>query len=269
MNGERMVHLTPGQNDMSTDAVSELELHAYVDGQLEPARRAVVEAYLAADPAAAAEVLQLRVQSQALHREFDAVLNEPIPLRLVQSLRSNGWSRGMAAAVWLACGLTAGWFGHGMLPPSAADASASASTAFAKEALLAHALYTSEQRHSVEVPAQQEAHLVAWLSKRLAAPIRAPDLQAQGFSLLGGRLLPADGMPLAQLMYQAADGQRLTLTIRNAAHESKNTGFKIMEQNGNSVFYWIDREYGYALSGGIGKARLLTIANAVEQQLRP
>lgn len=259
----------PGSNDMSIDAVSELELHAYVDGQLEPARRAAVEAYLAANPAAAAAVQQLRAQSQALHREFDAVLNEPIPLRLVQTLHRNAWPRGMAAAIaWLACGLAAGWFGHGMMPP-ALDASARASTAFAREALLAHVLYTSEQRHPVEVPAQQEAHLVAWLSKRLAAPIRAPDLQAQGFSLLGGRLLPADGMPLAQLMYEAADGQRLTLTIRNAAHESKNTGFKIMEQNGNSVFYWIDREYGYALSGGIEKARLLNIANAVEQQLRP
>ncbi len=255
---------------MSTDTVSEMELHAYADGQLEPARRAAVEAYLAAHPEAAALVRQWGAQTQALHREFDGVLNEAIPQRLVQALHARAWPQGLAAAVaWLACGLAAGWFAHGMLPASGGEAAASAATRFAHEALLAHVTYAAEQRHPVEVPAQQEAHLVAWLSKRLQMPIHAPDLNAQGFALLGGRLLPADGMPLAQLMYEAADGQRLTLTIKNAAHESKNTGFQIMEQNGNSAFYWIDRDYGYALSGSIGKARLLEIANAVERQLQP
>ena len=255
---------------MSTNTVSEMELHAYADGQLEPARRAAVEAYLAAHPEAAAQVRQWRAQAQALHREFDGVLNEPIPQRLVQTLYRRAWPQGLAAALaWLACGLTAGWFAHGMLPTPSSGSAASASVRFAHEALLAHVTYTAEQGHPVEVPAQQEAHLVSWLSKRLQMPIRAPDLNAHGFALLGGRLLPADGMPLAQLMYQAADGQRLTLTIRNAGPESKNTGFKIMEQNGNSAFYWIDRDYGYALSGGIDKARLLAIANAVERQLNP
>ena len=255
---------------MSTDAVSEMDLHAYADGQLPPARRAAVEAYLAAHPAAAAQVRQWRAQSQALHREFDGVLNEPIPQRLVQALHARSRPQGLAAALaWLVCGLTAGWFAHGMLPAPASETTASVSTRFAHQALLAHVTYAVEQGHPVEVPAQQEAHLVAWLSKRLRMPIRAPDLNAQGFALLGGRLLPADGMPLAQLMYQAADGQRLTLTIRNAGPEAKNTGFNIMEQNGNSAFYWIDRDYGYALSGSIDKARLLQIANAVERQLTP
>lgn len=255
---------------MSTDAVTEMDLHAYVDGQLPPTRRAAVEAHLAAHPDAAAAVRRLRAQAQALHREYDDVLNEPIPQRLVQALHARSWPHGLAAAVaWLACGLAAGWFAHGVMPARWNDTAATASVRFAHEALLAHATYTAEQRHPVEVPAQQEAHLVAWLSKRLQMPIHAPDLQPQGFALLGGRLLPADGMPLAQLMYQAADGQRLTLTIKNAAHESKNTGFKIMEQNGNSALYWIDRDYGYALSGSIGRARLLQIAEAVEHQLRP
>ncbi|MEO7031657.1 MAG: anti-sigma factor [Herbaspirillum sp.] len=253
------------------DSVTEMELHAYADGQLEPARRAAVEAHLAAHPELALQVRQWRTQNQALHREFDAVLNEPIPQRLVQTLHHRrNWSQGLAAGlVWVACGVTVGWFAHGEVPMPWNNTSAIVSTNFARQALLAHVTYTAEQRHAVEVPAQQEAQLVAWLSKRLKMPIRAPDLNAQGFALLGGRLLPADGMPLAQLMYQATDGERLTLTIRNAGRASKDTSFKIMEQNGNSAFYWIDHDYGYALSGGIDKGRLLQVATAVEQQLRP
>lgn len=255
---------------MNVDSVTEMELHAYADGQLEPARRGIVEAYLAAHPEPALQVRQWRAQNQVLHREFDVVLNEPIPQRLVQALYRRTWLDGLAAAsVWVACGVTAGWFAHGEVSMPWNNTTAIVSTNFARQALLGHVTYTAEQRHPVEVPAQQEAQLVAWLSKRLQMPIRAPDLNAQGFSLLGGRLLPADGMPLAQLMYQAADGERLTLTIRNAGRASEDTSFKIMEQNGNSAFYWIDHDYGYALSGSIDKGRLLRIATAVEQQLRP
>jgi len=241
-----------------------MDLHAYADGQLDAARRAEVEAYLAAHPEAAAEVNELWAQMHALHHRFDGVMNEPIPLRLTNALQARPWSRGLAAGLaWLVCGLTAGWFAHALMQPSMP-----VQTAFAREALAAHVLYVGEKRHPVEVPAAQEAHLVAWLSKRLDAPIRAPDLQEQGFALLGGRLLPGNDVPLAQLMYESASGERLTLSVRRDTKPRADTGFKIMEQNGTSVFYWIDRDYGYALSGSIDRQRLMDVAHAVEMQLR-
>jgi anti-sigma factor RsiW len=251
---------------MSVSSIGEIDLHAYVDGQLDAARRAEVEAYLAAHPEAAATVQHLRAQLHALHMSYDSVLNEPIPLRLTNALRPRPWAGGIAAGIaWLACGLVAGWFAHARLTPTRPVTSV---TTFAKEALVAHALYVAEQRHPVEVPAEQEAHLVAWLSKRLDMPIRAPNLQPVGFSLLGGRLLPGDEGPLAQLMYQSARGERLTLTVKRATAPVAEVGFKVIEQRGTSVFYWIDRDYGYALSGGIDKSRLLAVAQAVEAQLR-
>ncbi|MDB5762830.1 MAG: anti-sigma factor [Herminiimonas sp.] len=249
---------------MTISSISELDLHAYVDGQLDAARRAEVEAHLAAHPEAAAQVHDLRAQMHALHGSYDAVLNEPVPLRLTNTLQTRPWPRGLAAGLaWLTCGLVAGWFAH-MPAPLPAPAAA----VFAKDALAAYVLYAADQRHPVEVPAEQEAHLVAWLSKRLDVPIHAPDLQPQGFSLLGGRLLPGNDGPLAQLMYQSPDGERLTLTVKHAAQQQSNTGFKVLEQNGTRVFYWIDRDYGYALSGGMDRARLLAVAHAVDGQLR-
>lgn len=250
---------------MATSAISELDLHAYADGQLDAARRSEVEAYLAAHPDAAVRVSDYRIQMQLLHAGFDGVMNEPVPMRLTQALEIRSLPHGLAAGVlWLACGLTAGWFAHDIAQPSPPRAP----VAFAKNALAAHVLYTAERKHPVEVGAEQEAHLIAWLSKRLDAPVRAPNLLEQGFSLLGGRLLPGGDAPLAQLMYQAADGERLTLTVRHAAQTQSDVGFKVMDENGVSVFYWIDRGYGYALSGGIGKTRLLAVAHAVDAQLR-
>lgn len=249
---------------MTAPQINELNMHAYVDGQLEVERRAEVEAHLAAHPEAAAHAQHLRDQIQLLHRAYDGVLNEAIPPRLTDALQSRTWLHGMVAGMaWLACGLVVGWFARVAIPDYPATASV-----FAQDALAAHILYAAEKRHPVEVPAAQEAHLVAWLSKRLDAPIRAPGLQQQGFALLGGRLLPSADGPLAQLMYESASGERLTLTVGHAAQQ-QHTGFQIMERNGTSVFYWIDRDYGYALSGSIDRAHLLAVAQAVEQQLRP
>lgn len=249
---------------MNSAPICDADLHAYVDGQLDADRKAEVEAYLAEHPEAFKQVQHFRAQIQALHREYDEVLNEPIPLRLSQGSRRGAWPHGLAASVaWLACGAAAGWFAHATVqPPTVLQ------TSFARDALAAHVLFVSEKRHPVEVPAEQEAHLVAWLSKRLDAPIQAPDLHEQGFSLLGGRLLPGGDAPLAQLMYESKAGERLTLTVKHAVRHSDQTGFEILEKNGTSVFYWIDQRYGYALSGNIGKPRLLAVAQAVEAQLK-
>jgi anti-sigma factor RsiW len=254
---------------MTISSIGEADLHAYVDGQLDTGRRAEIEAYLAANPDAATQVQQLRAQSEALHATFDAIMNEPIPLRLTNVLQRRGWPRGIAAGLaWLLCGAAAGWFAHASMPvPVAVTANA-----FAEKALVAHALYVKEKMHAVEVPAEQEAHLVAWLSKRLDMPIRAPNLRPQGFDLLGGRLLPGDSGPLAQLMYQSASDERLTLTVNRGTAKinarKPDTAFRILEQDGMSVFYWIDGDYGYALSGSIGKNQLLAVAQLVDTQLR-
>jgi len=248
---------------MKTEPISEQDLHAYVDNQLDAERRAQVEAYLAVQPEAAALVQDLRLQNQLLHEAYDNVLNEPVPIRMGTALQRKRFPLAWAASVAaLAIGLVAGWAARDVMQPAAGPA------VFAERALRAHLLYASEKRHPVEVPAEQEAHLVAWLSKRLDAPIRAPALHTHGFSLLGGRLLPGDEGPLAQLMYESADGERLTLIVRRAGRDSGDTRFQVLEQNGNSVFYWVDRDYGYALSGGMGKNRMMDIARAVDTQLR-
>lgn len=248
---------------MNPSPIQEADLHAYVDGQLDAARRAVVEAYLIEHPDAAAYVQHLREQAQMLHRTYDGILNEPIPLKLTDALQRRWIPRGLAAGfAWMACGLAAGWFAHMLVPAKTVSINA-----FAHDALGAHVLYVVEKKHPVEVPAEQQAHLVAWLSKRLDAPIHAPDLQSQGFSLLGGRLLPGEEGPLAQLMYESIDGVRLTLMVKHAVKQQADTGFKILQQDGTSVFYWIDRDYGYALSGAIDKARLLTVAQLIDAQL--
>lgn len=276
-------------------AIHEADLHAYADGQLSGARRAAVEAYLAQHPDAAAQVAAWRRQADALHGALDAVLNEPVPLaalppglhgdRRRDPVRQGPprWTMALAATcasvALLAVGGALGWLAHGRL--GGVSVAMAPGERFAREALATHAVYAPEVRHPVEVAATDEAHLIAWLSKRLGTPLQVPDLRAQGFHLIGGRLGVAEGGPSAILMYEADDGTRLSLQLRRMAQGTPDTGFRVERMPVTSregarrpapgrdpmmAFYWIDRDLGFALAGPLERARLLTLAQVVYQQ---
>src|SRR5947208_2852344 len=71
-------------------AVTRDELHAYVDGELPPDRRAAVEAWLARNPDDAARVAEWRAQAAAIRARYGGVLSEPVPPRLDVSRLSRG-----------------------------------------------------------------------------------------------------------------------------------------------------------------------------------
>jgi len=252
---------------MTATPVTEAELHAYIDGLLPAERRAEVDAYLAAHPEDAQRARTWQEQNQALHAWFDPVLAEPLPARVRRpalSRRMPPVLRYAAVAAWFALGGVAGWYVHAYNSAKSAD-----SIAFAREAMIAHVVYSPEVRHPVEVGADQEAHLVAWLSKRLGASLKVPHLQGVGYQLVGGRLLPGNQGPVAQFMFQDGNGRRLTLYVRRGARDSSETAFRFAQERGVGVFYWLDGKFGYALSGEIDKAALLRVAEAVYQQLNP
>ncbi len=252
---------------MSELAVTEAELQAYVDGLLPQARCVEVEAYLATHAEDAQRVRAWREQNQALRELFDPVLAEPLPTRLRRpdlARRMRPALRYAAVAGWLALGGAAGWQLHDYNLAKSAD-----TVAFAQRAAIAHIVYSPEVRHPVEVGADQEAHLVAWLSKRIGGSLKVPQLAPLGYNLVGGRLLPGNQGPVAQFMFQDGSGQRLTLYVRNGAGDNKETAFRYAQERGVSVFYWIDGRFGYALSGEIDKSELLRVARVVYQQLNP
>jgi anti-sigma factor RsiW len=246
--------------------VTEEELHAYVEGVLPAGRAAEVEAYLAGRPDEAARVAAYREQIVALHREFDPIVDERLPHRLQFPRRH--WMRVLprwaAVVAWFTLGGVTGWQLQAYMAEQQTE-----EVTWPRRAAIAHAVYSPEVRHPVEVGAEHEAHLVAWLSKRLGAQLRVPYLGGQGYQLVGGRLLPGERGPVAQFMYQDSGGQRLTLYVRTNPDESGETAFRYADEHGVGVFYWLDRKLGYALSGEIDKDALLRLATTVHRQLNP
>ena len=215
---------------------------------------------------------EMKEISKALHQLYDPVLEESVPERLRTRVARRGlWRPAAIAAGWVAVGLAAGVVAGWQLHVARTVVSAQAEVpGFVKRAAVAHAVYSPEVRHPVEVGADQEQHLVAWLSKRLGAPLRAPKLEELGYSLVGGRLLPGESGPVAHFKYQSKQGTRVTLYVRTDAVGNRETAFRYATEGNVKVFYWIDRKLGYALSSAdIGTDDLLKVANAVYQQLNP
>ncbi len=243
--------------------VTEDELHAYVDGELPPERRSDVEAWLATHADDAERVRSWRAMADALHARYDTVANEPVPRRLeIERLARTPrkWLYGAIAASFAAfvMGGGTGWLAHG------AAAKPSIFQSFTVDALDAHRLYVVEVRHPVEVPGNERVHLQQWLTKRCGWNVRAPELDATGLKLVGGRLLPGPTGPASFLMYESASGERFTVYTAKATTET--TQMRYTTQNNEGALFWADRGVGYVVSGGSDRERLTQVARLVYDQ---
>ena len=247
------------------------QLMAYADGELSDAERAATEAYLAADPEAAAEVALLQRQSDGIRTLFGPAGAENVPARLrprrlaaeIRRRRTRSWSWAAAAVVLVGLGLGAGWFARPLLEARPASATLIA------DAVNAHIVYVAENRHAVEVGSDDSEHLSTWLSNRLDTRLGMPDLGPQGFSLVGGRLLPGEpgvGGRAAQLMYENADQQRVTIYV-TAALPDRQPAYQFTALNGAGAFYWANARITCTVVGNLPDEKMKAVAGAVYAQL--
>ncbi|RAR51487.1 anti-sigma factor RsiW [Paraburkholderia unamae] len=271
--------------------VTQDEIHAYVDGTLSEARRADVERELERNPDLAARASDFFALNNLLHERYDRVLNEPLPARLrvaapqpeqIKVRPAANWSRFAGLAATLVLGVGIGWGMHygmggtaGVGTPGGAGGgelhavSADGTERLAQQAALAHVVYMPTVARPDTMDDSQEQDFVKWLAGRLGTNVRAPMLAKSGFELSGGRLLPGDDGEVAQFMYHNAQGERVTLCISHRKASANTTAFKLYEDGPVNVFYWVDGDFGYALSGGIDRKVLLQLAHDVYAQLTP
>lgn len=254
---------------MSVRTFTERDIHLALDGELPQEERAAFDAWLEANPGMKRAHERFAADRDLLRRTFAPVVQEPLPARLSAFAGSPArdraawpWWRAAAAVLIFIAGGAAGYLygAPGVTGLSQPEARV------ADDAVAAHEVYASEKLHVVEVGADQKDHLVGWLSKRVGTRLVAPDLTRLGYNLVGGRLLPAQGRPAAQFMYQNPEGVRVSLYVTHGVH-SGETGFRILEDDGARACYWLDEGFAYVVTGEIPEEQLLAMANSVYRQL--
>lgn len=246
----------------SDQGVSNRELHAYADGELDAQRRLEVEAWLTTHPEAASQLRDYRLIQARLHERFDSVLAEPVELSLPPvSHPLHGLMRAAAIAVLV---LASGLVGWSLKAVQDTDSSTLMMADLVKPATFAHQVYSSDIRYPVEIPAHEQASLNRWVSQRMHTELRAPDLSREALTLIGGRLLPSTNRMAAQFMYEDTEGKRLTIYVRRIADPEGVSDFRYREQGDLGVFFWVDQDMGYAVVGTQPASRLVTVASAVQ-----
>jgi anti-sigma factor RsiW len=258
------------------NGVPEEEVHAYVDGQLDPERMAAVEQLLQSDAEAARRVAAYRAQRAALRAAFPRPDAEPVPAaldvaRLVRDraaaprrLRFTGWRIAAGLLIAFMVGTGGGWLVRGTMPEQAMTGL----PALAQEAVVNHVVYAADHGRPVELRAAQQADLIRWLSNRLHRPLMLPDLEDKGFRFMGGRLVATRRGPAALLMYDDDHGTRLTVYARPMSQPEQSRTVAIGE-DGARGYAWVCGGLGYAVVGDDQATGLDAVAKSVRNQVDP
>jgi anti-sigma factor RsiW len=218
-----------------------LLVHAYVDGELDPANALELERQLANDPALAAEreriealrrTIAERLPREAapagLARRIEAAVGaRPAPARIAAH---PSW-RALAASVMVAAFLGSGatWLA---LSPAPADA----------DMVVANHVRALMAPRPVDVESSDGHTVKPWFSGRIPEAPRVVDLSNDGFALVGGRIDVIGRTPIPTLVYRVRQHLISVSALRAgraaAMPEEQIAGYNLVSWTDNGVTYW-------------------------------
>lgn len=250
-------------------SISEDELQAFVDDRLDHRQQPYVARYVQENPDVAGRVAAYRDQREALRAALGPLADEPVPPRLdlqtliQQRLAQRRFPWRAAAAVLLAFVL--GGAGEWLLRFGAPQPTLSISL-LSEQAVANHMVYTADRRRPTELGADQRDDLARWVSNRLNHKVAPPDLAADGYTYIGGRLAATPDGPAGLFMYDDKQGVRLTVFVLPLSG-AENSPMQHVESAKVEGVAWIDKGIGYTVVGKLPQVELQRLAEQVRQQL--
>ena len=245
------------------ETVENWALHAFADGELEGQEHRSMEKLLTENDEARKALADINYQKSELRRAYNGVLDEPIPAALLAA--ANEHDPRLVFPYWAAaCAVLLMMIGGGIGWYVTEQSNILVAETLPERALNSFVVYGSEVSHPVEVSAADAEHLDSWLAKRMGVKFAIPDLTANGYTLIGGRLLAEGAKPAGLLMYEGVNKQRLAIYI--AANDKHTNNAMMIEHRGGLVTcYWVEPDMVYALAGEQPANEMLKLANAAHE----
>ncbi|TWB15493.1 anti-sigma factor RsiW [Nitrospirillum amazonense] len=230
-------------------SIAEVDLHAFLDGELPEDRARVVEAALLADPALAERLAGYEADKAMMKRLYSPLIDRPVPQHLIDLAQStaNGpaarpwadWRRlGAVAAVLL---LLVGGGAYLVNDPAGSPAGDVVQMALAAR----------------DVPAAVPSDLAPYnaaLSRVVALNIKVPDLTRAGYRLAGVKV---EGQA-ATVAYRDADDRLFTIYLR---HSDGTVRFDQFKRDKLRVCIWQDDQLSMVMAGEMSAAVMQKLAS--------
>jgi anti-sigma factor RsiW len=224
-----------------------LLVHAYVDGELDPANALEFERRLAADPALAAERARIEALRQLIAEKLPREAAPPGLVRRIETaigarpaqlsarrLASHPTWRALAASVLVALFIGSGstWLALG---PASSERTADLLVASHLRALMAP--------QPIDVASSDQHTVKPWFNGKIPESPRVVDLSAEGFPLVGGRIDVIGRVPVPTLVYRTRQ-HLISLTALPASLASASAakgaiaGYNTVTWTDNGLSYW-------------------------------
>jgi anti-sigma factor RsiW len=275
------------------DPVTEADLHAFLDDEIGPERRAKVAEHLEQKPLDAALLDTWRAQNEAMRGAFARIAREPVPLSLSLSqpltvraaavpintrrLDLARAARQRRVAIISAIAFLAGSIAAATgaivvqhLPNLFRSEPGLSSTVGRRIATRAAAMYrtfANDRGRPVEIAAAQKPELGRWLSERTGLSL-IPDFSSEGLKLVGGRITPGEFGAAGFLLYEMSTGERIGVFMERAPDDNSAESLRATPGDRNTSLYGREKGTYWAIIGSLGDERWKQVAQHLINQIR-
>ena len=225
-----------------SDDNSALLVHAYLDGELDPANALGVAQQIDREPALAVEAERVKALQQSIRERLPREEAPPgLRSRIEASVgglrRERTWPswRALAASIALTALVTSSstWFIAGSQQPTMIG-----------DVLVSDHIRALMAPEPVDVISSDRHTVKPWFNGRITSAPRVVDLAKEDFTLIGGRIDVVDRTPVSTLVYRRAK-HLISLTAipaesRFELDKSPRTvsGYNVVQWVENGVSYW-------------------------------
>lgn len=244
---------------MNKEMDLELQLHAYVDGDLDESGMSRVEEYLRKNPEAALKIQDYLKQKDDIRsfaqREVgagDAPDAYRLGKKLAKRLQPSPPIRGKRTLA-MAFLFLAGWLGHTLYLPLVKGPD------FTDEVVQAHLFSSADPAEIPPLSPERISRLFA----RIGEMERLPDLRPLGFEPIGAQLLPSDEGMVLHVPYRNAKGIMVSYFLLHQP-EQDEVAPHILHSNGITMVYWQHDYSRFALAAPLPDEQLSQIVDHLE-----
>jgi anti-sigma factor RsiW len=236
--------------------ITDEDMHAFIDGELDDTARAKVGAAVAGDPVLSETVALYRADKDRIAAAYGSGLQEPLPRRWIDMIEDSAPKRqwrslgtavmALAASVMLVFGLTVSFRQSAAPVPGdiVADALAARANEVGPRSIVA-------VRSPVEAQLQNSA-----MARALATRVTAPDLSRLGYRLIAIETYDSPSRAF-ELVYRDRNARVFTLYLRRSSGVPRIDQFV---EKGLRICIWQDDVVGMVMAGQMSTAEMQRLA---------